>query len=125
MSQGGLRPTRPSTACRAAVMMLAIALPCQACAFSYTDANGDRHTVGLVDITVHAPGAPQTFAGDVIDVASIGLTAGRTAQGAYITLGYSHEVSAVLRNNALVVGNPLHPRARPSRRDDDAKDNAR
>ena len=92
--------------------MLTVALTCQACAFRYTDANGDRHTVGFVDITIRAPGAPQTFAGDVVDVASVGLTAGRTAQGGYVTLGYSHEVSAVLRDNALVVGNPLdlaHP----------------
>lgn len=94
----------------AATLMLA--LLCQGCAFTYTDANGDRHTVGFVDITVHAPAAPATFAGDVVDVAAIGLTAGRTAQGGYLTLGYSHEVSAALRDNALVVGMPLEP-ARP------------
>jgi hypothetical protein len=89
--------------------MLMLILCCDACAFNYTDTNGDRHTVGFVDITIHAPGAPQTFAGDVVDVASVGLTAGRTAQGGYVSLGYSHEISAALRDNALVVGNPLDP----------------
>ena len=71
------------------------------------DLNGDRHTIGIVDITTHAPAAPQTFAGDVVDVSSIGLTAGRTAQGSYLTLGYKHEITAALRQDALVVGNPL------------------
>ena len=114
MRQEGLRAPGRLTAYRVAAT-LAIALPCQACAFSYTDAAGDRHTVGFVDISIHSPGAPQTFAGDVIDVASIGLTAGRTAQGGYVTLGYSHEVSAALRDNAFVVGSPLDP----ARRSDD------
>jgi hypothetical protein len=111
MRQDCLWPSGRLAAYRVA-LALAVALLCQACAFSYTDASGDHHTVGLVDISIHAPAAPQTFAGDVIDVASIGLSAGRTAQGGYVTLGYSHEISAALRDNALVLGNPLEP-ARP------------
>ena len=101
---------------------MSLALASQACALSYTDTNGNRHTIGLVDISVHAPGAPQTFAGDVVDVAAVGITAGRTAQGGYITFGYSHEVSAALRDNALVVGNPLDPLAQPTEPDRQPKD---
>ena len=112
MSRKDPKPRTRSTASWA--VLLALGLLCQACAFSYSDANGNRHTLGLVDITTHAPAAPETFAGDVVDISSIGLTVGRTAQGGYIALGYSHEISAALRDNALVVGNPLDP-ARPKR----------
>ena len=84
---------------------------CQSCAFSYTDADGNRHMLGLVDITVHSPAAPETFAGNVVDVAAIGLIASVTAQGGYIALGYSHEATAALRDNVLVIGDPVRPLA--------------
>lgn len=103
--EGGISPTYRLAACRA--LIIALLSCCAACAFNYTDANGHRHTVGIVDITTYAPAAPQTFAGDVVDVASVGLTAGRNAQGGYLALGYNHEITAALRENALVVGDPL------------------
>ena len=77
------------------------------CAFSYTDANGDRHAIGLVDITVRAPAAPETLAGDIIEVTSVGLSIGQNAQGGYLTAGFNHQATAALRDNALVLGNPL------------------
>jgi hypothetical protein len=92
------------------LMALAV-LWCQACAISYTDANGDRHTIGLVDITVHSPAAPETFAGDVVEVTALGLILSETAQGGYLALGYSHEATAELRDNVLILGNPAQPLA--------------
>jgi hypothetical protein len=77
------------------------------CAFSYTDTNGDRHAIGLVDITIRAPAAPETLAGDVVEVASFGLSVGQNAQGGYVTAGFNRQTSAVLRDNALVIGNPV------------------
>ena len=88
---------------------IVLALSCQACSFSYLDANGDRHVIGLVDITVHPAGDPKTFAGDVVDVTTLGFAAAQTAQGGFIALGYNHEVSAALRDNVSVTGNPLNP----------------
>jgi hypothetical protein len=82
-------------------------LPCQACAFNYIDAKGDRHTIGLVDIDVHPPAAPQTFAGDVVEVAAIGMILSITAQGGHIAIGYSHEATAELKDDVLVIGDPL------------------
>jgi hypothetical protein len=90
----------------------ALALPCQACAFSYMDVNGDRHTIGLVDITVHPPAARETFAGDVVEVTAVGLVVSKTAQGGHLGLGYSHEATAVLRDNVLIIGNPTSPLVR-------------
>ena len=77
------------------------------CAFSYMDANGDRHAVGLLDVTVRAPAAPETFAGDVVEMTSLGLSIGQTAQGGYLTAGFNRETTAALRDNALVLGNPV------------------
>jgi hypothetical protein len=77
------------------------------CAFTYTDGNGDRHAIGLMDITVRAPAAPDTFAGDVVEVTSLGLSIGQTAQGGYLTAGFNRETTAALRDKALVLGNPV------------------
>lgn len=88
-----------------------LALQCQGCAFSYTDVNGNRHTIGMVDITVHPPAAPETFAGDVVEVTALGLIVSTTAQGGHLALGYSHEATAALRDNVLVLGNPALPLA--------------
>lgn len=56
---------------------------------------------------MHPSAAPQTFAGDVVEITSIGLSIGHTAQGGYVTAGYNREVTAALRDNALVLGNPI------------------
>src|SRR5438552_11304200 len=77
------------------------------CAYTYTDANGDRHAIGLVDSTVRAPAAPETLTGDVVEVTSLGVSIGQNAQGGYLTAGYSRETTAALRDNALVIGNPI------------------
>jgi hypothetical protein len=77
------------------------------CAFAYTDANGDRHAIGLVDITVRAPAAAETLAGDVVEITSLGLSVGQNAQGGYLTAGFNRQTTAALRDNALVLGNPI------------------
>jgi hypothetical protein len=85
----------------------ALVLICQGCAVSYTDESGARHAIGLLDVAVHSPAAPETFAGSVVEITSFGLSVGRTAQGGYLTAGYNWEVTAALRDNALVLGNPI------------------
>jgi hypothetical protein len=89
-----------------ACLLLGLSTPLGGCAFPYTDINGDRHAVGL-DVTVRAPAAPETFAGDVVEVTSLGLSIGQTAQGGYLTAGFNRETTAALRDNALVLGNPV------------------
>src|SRR5215470_9107901 len=77
------------------------------CALSYTDDSGNRHIIGLVDYTVRAPAAAETIAGDVVEVTSIGLSIGQNAQGGYITAGYNRQATAVLRDDVVVLGNPI------------------
>lgn len=90
------------------ILILVVAFTCQGCALSYIDSDGNRHVVGLVDVSIQSPRSSQTFAGDVVEIIAVGASVGQTAQGGYITLGYSREASAALRDNALVIGDPLH-----------------
>jgi hypothetical protein len=75
------------------------------CAVSYDDAAGNRHVLGFADVTV-APAKNVTLAGDVVAVRTIGLYAGRNAQGRTLGLGYTSEITATIKDNALVLGNP-------------------
>ena len=99
-----------------AYLVLVLATGLDGCAFSYTDANGDRHAIGLVDITVRAP-TSTALAGDVVEITSLGLSIGQTAQGGYITAGFNREATAALRDNALVLGNPVIALAPGGRQD--------
>lgn len=90
-----------------AVGMLLLMGATQGCAISYIDTDGNRHTLGLVDITMRTPAAPETVAGDVVEVTSLGLSIGQNAQGGYLTAGYNRQTTAALRDNALVLGNPV------------------
>jgi hypothetical protein len=98
---------RGQSRCAIASFLVVLATGLSGCAFTYTDANGDRHAVGLLDVTVRAPPAPETLAGDVVEVTSLGLSIGQTAQGGYLTAGYNRQTTAALRDNALVIGNPV------------------
>ncbi len=90
-----------------AALIAALAIGLCGCAFTYTDASGDRHVIGLVDMTVRAPAAPATLAGDVVEIISLGLSLGQNAQGGYLTAGFNRQTTAALRDNALVIGNPI------------------
>ncbi len=90
-----------------ACLLLSLATSLVGCAFTYTDANGDRHAIGLLDMTVRAPAAPATLAGDVVEITSLGLSLGQNALGGYLTAGFNRQTTAALRDNALVLGNPV------------------
>src|SRR5438552_6597146 len=98
---------RGQSRCAIASFLVVLATVLSGCAFTYPDANGDRPAVGLLDVAVRAPAARETFAGDVVEVTSLGLSIGQTAQGGYLTAGFNRETTAALRDNALVLGNPV------------------
>ncbi|HYH18470.1 MAG TPA: hypothetical protein VD995_07605 [Azospirillum sp.] len=90
------------------------------CSYSYTDEAGNRRIIGFVDMTV-APAPPGTpVAGSVVDVTTLGVAITRHGQGGHLSIGYTRDTVAVLRDDALVVGNPLA--ARPA---DGAQDNTK
>ena len=98
---------RGQSRCAIASFLVVLATGLSGCAFTYTDANDDRHVIGLVDITVRAPVVPETLAGDVVETTSLGLSIGQNAQGGYLTAGYNRQTTAALRDNTLVIGNPV------------------
>lgn len=77
------------------------------CAYSYVDEGGARHIIGIVDVTIAPSGDTSTYAGDVVDVSSIGFSLTQTAQGTDVAAGYNRTTFASLRDNSLVLGNPL------------------
>src|SRR4051812_33370080 len=77
------------------------------CAVVYDDSDGTKHIMGLANVEVRPPGSGVTIAGDVIDVKIIGLGIYMTQAYSGVVVGYSREISAAVRDNALVLGNPL------------------
>src|SRR5204862_1074702 len=79
-----------------ACLLLGLSTVLGGCAFSYMDANGDRHAVGLLDVTVRAPAAPETFAGDVVEMDSLRLSIGHTARGGQLTAGCNDDTASAM-----------------------------
>jgi hypothetical protein len=75
------------------------------CSLTYTDGAGRKHVLGLVHMTI-APSEGPT-AGDVIGVQTLGLTVYQTPIHSGLALGWHSERTAALKNNALVIGNPI------------------
>jgi len=90
-----------------AALLATLATGLSGCAFSYIDSQGDLHAIGLLDMSVRAAASPATLAGDVVEITSLGLSLGRNAQGGYLNAGFSRQTTAALRDNALVIGNPI------------------
>jgi hypothetical protein len=85
-------------------MAALLALP-GGCSLTYMDEAGRKHVLGLVHMTV-APSEGPT-AGDVVGVQTLGLSIYQTPIHSGIALGWHSEKTAALKNNALVIGNPI------------------
>jgi hypothetical protein len=77
------------------------------CAYSYVDDAGVRHVIGVVDMEIHDAPEKGAYAGQVIDMRTLGLTVNRSETGSSVSIGYNRDVSGYLKNNSLVIGNPL------------------
>lgn len=87
--------------------VLAIPLALSSCAAVYTNPDGTKHVVGLVRVSIRPATDAVALAGDVVDVTVLGLGVYSTPPHSGLVLGYSREVTASIRDNALVLGNPL------------------
>ena len=83
------------------------ALPLSACAVSYVDDAGNQHVIGFASIVIAPSGQDQPIAGNVVDLTTVGLSLNSMPDGNSLSLGYSRVVTATLRNDALVLGDPL------------------
>ena len=86
--------------CRAALLALL-----GGCSVTFVDEGGRKHVLGLVHLTV-APSEGPT-AGDVVGVQTLGLSIYETPIHSGIALGWHSERTAALKNNVLVIGNPM------------------
>ena len=77
------------------------------CAWSDTGADGTRRIIGFVDMEVRPAADPRTVAGEVVDIRTIGLSLLDTDGGTSLALGWQRHIAASLRDDALVLGNPL------------------
>jgi len=86
------------------------ALPLSACAVSYVDDAGNQHVIGFASIVIAPSAQNQPTAGNVVDLTTVGLSLNSMPEGRSLSLGYSRAVTATLKNNVLVLGNPLEIR---------------
>lgn len=77
------------------------------CSYSYVDHRGTRHVIGLVDVAIEPAGEDSTFAGDIVDITTVGISLIHTEQGGHFGIGYSRDTVAAIRDHSLVLGNPL------------------
>jgi hypothetical protein len=98
----GTPPRRPSI-----WLLLIIVTSITSCAVVYDDANGTKHIIGLAKVEIRPPADDRSIAGDVVDVTIIGVGVYNTEVHGGLVLGYSREVSAAIRDNVLVIGNPM------------------
>lgn len=91
-------------------IMLLMAL--QGCAHTYVDADGARHMLGLVYLTL-PPAGPTS--GESLRSQSFGLSLSASEAGSALVLGYSDTTLAFVRNNSLVFSDLLlRPGSTPS-----------
>jgi hypothetical protein len=83
------------------------ALALGGCAVSYVGDDGSRHIVGFAKIVIPPADSAMPTAGNVIDLTTVGLSFNDMPEGQSLTLGYSRAVTATLKDNSLVLGNPL------------------
>ena len=80
-----------ATAAVRALGWLAVAVAASGCALHYTDRQGVRHVIGLVDLRLQPqPGGAPGTSGSV-DIRTVGLTVYSTGLISGLTLGYNHE----------------------------------
>lgn len=83
------------------------------CAAVWSDASGARHTVGLVWMTTK-PGPPNaSVAGEVTSVTTLGANLTLTEEDHSLSVGYRSAKAASIKNNALVLGNPITDISKP------------
>lgn len=88
-------------------LLLCVVCFAEGCAYSYIDNDGDRHLIGLVDVKIRDAPESETYAGQIVDWRTLGISVNRNEMGSSVAIGYNRDVSGYLKNNSLVIGNPF------------------
>lgn len=98
--------------------LAAVLLALQGCAHMWVDADGTRHVVGLVSLSLPSQSSAPT-AGESIRSRSIGLSFSASEAGSAFVIGYSDTTFAFVRDHSLVFADALlRPGAVPDCRKD-------
>jgi hypothetical protein len=89
------------------IAVLLAAASVSGCATSFVDAEGRTRVIGFVNLTLDDAAPDSSLAGTVVSFETFGVSAGRVQDDGLITIGYFRAALARIRNNALVVGNPV------------------
>lgn len=90
------------------VVITILALACAGCvSFSWEDGQGRRHIVGLSYVVVTPAPKEGPIAGEITSQTTIGLGISLVESQKSLSLGYSKSVTAALKDDVLVVGNPI------------------
>ena len=101
------------------LILTAVIHPLFGCSYSVVEGDGTQRVVGFVNLRVTPAARESAFAGNVSVIKTIGLVANRDAVVSTFAVGYNEQTTAYLKNNALVVGDTLHPTAREHGNDDE------
>ena len=93
-----------------AVCAIGLGLPLltAACSISWQEADGSRRVLGFVSLRLTDAADHPTFAGTAVTMTTIGLGVVATDAETIVNLGYLNIATANLRDNVLVIGNPLN-----------------
>lgn len=69
------------------------------CAHSYADADGNRHIIGLVNLTI-SPATSEPAAADWVRMRNVGIAISRSEFASSLDIGYSDNMTAVIRNHS-------------------------
>ena len=88
-------------------LILLAAVAFSACAHTNVKEDGSTRITGFVSMSIAPTENPETFAGQVIEVNSIGLSGYRSDSDSGLTLGFFRLRSGFLKNNVEVIGDPM------------------
>ena len=93
-----------------AVCAIGLVLPLltAACSVSWQEADGSRRVLGFVSLQLTDAADHPTFAGTAVNLTTIGLGFVSTGTETIVNLGYLNIATANIRDNVLVIGNPLN-----------------
>ena len=91
------------TQLRLITLQVSLLVALYGCAHVYVDADGTKHIVGLVHVTVPANPENGEATADSLKVISFGLSLHQTEIGTSLTFGYEEETIIAFRSNACII----------------------
>ncbi len=77
------------------------------CAMTFTDADGSRHIIGLVNMRIKPCGGSDKVGGDSVSLENVGVSVYSSPATRGIAFGYNREDLMTLRNNSFVTSEHL------------------